>query len=38
MRELISRFDRLYNQNPTDYYPTASLVRLLYMNSFQGQF
>ena len=38
VREFISRFDRLYNQIPTDYHPIASSVRLLYMNAFKGQF
>jgi hypothetical protein len=38
VREFISRFDRLYNQIPTDYRPTTSSIRLLYMNSFEGQF
>jgi hypothetical protein len=38
VREFISRFDRLYNQIPTDYRPTTSSVRLLYMNAFEGQF
>jgi hypothetical protein len=38
VREFISRFDRLYNQIPTDYHPTTSSVRLLYMNDFEGQF
>jgi hypothetical protein len=34
VKEFISRFDRLYNQIPTDYRPTTSSVRLLYMNAF----
>jgi hypothetical protein len=38
VREFISSFDRLYNQIPTDYRPTTSSVRLLYMNSFEGKF
>jgi hypothetical protein len=38
VKEFISRFDRLYNQIPTDYHPTTSSVRLLYMNSFEGKF
>jgi hypothetical protein len=38
VKEFISRFDRLYNQIPTDYCHTPSLVRLLYMNAFEGQF
>jgi hypothetical protein len=38
VKEFISRFDRLYNQIPTDYHPTTSSVRLLYMNAFEGKF
>jgi hypothetical protein len=38
VKEFISRFDRLYNQIPTDYRPTTSSVRLLYMNAFEGKF
>jgi len=37
VKEFITRFDRLYNQIPTDYRPTASYVRLFYMNAFEGQ-
>jgi hypothetical protein len=33
-----ARFDRLYSQIPTDLRPTAAVVRLLYMNAFDGQF
>jgi hypothetical protein len=38
LKEFISRFERLYNQIPTDYHPTTSSIRLLYMNSFEGKF
>jgi hypothetical protein len=38
VKEFISIFDRLYNQIPTDYRPTTSSVRLLYMNAFEGKF
>jgi hypothetical protein len=38
VREFISRFDRLYNQIPTDYRLTTSSIHFLYMNSFEGQF
>jgi hypothetical protein len=38
VREFISIFDRLYSQIPTNYCPTTSSVRLLYMNAFEGQF
>jgi hypothetical protein len=38
INEFISRFDRLYNQIPTDYHPTISSLHLLYMNAFEGQF
>jgi hypothetical protein len=38
IKEFISRFDRLYNQIPTDYRPTTSSIRLVYMNSFEGKF
>jgi hypothetical protein len=34
IKEFISSFDRLYNQIPTNYYPTTSSVRILYMNAF----
>jgi hypothetical protein len=37
VKEFVSIFDRLYNQIPTDYHPTTSLVHLLYMNSFEGK-
>ena len=38
VKEFITRFDRIYNQIPTDFRPTTSSVRLLYVNSFAGQF
>ena len=38
VREFISRFDKLYNQIPTDYRPSTSSIRILYMNAFEGQF
>jgi hypothetical protein len=38
VREFISRFDKLYNQIPTDYHPSSSSVHLLYLNAFEGQF
>jgi hypothetical protein len=36
--EFDNRFDRLYSQIPTDLHPTAAVVRLLYMNAFDGKF
>jgi hypothetical protein len=38
VKEFNSRFDRLYNQIPTDFHPTTSSVHLLYMNAFEGKF
>jgi hypothetical protein len=38
VKKFNTRFDRLYNQIPTEFYPTASSVCLLYMNAFEGQF
>jgi hypothetical protein len=38
VRKFISRFDRLYNQVPIDFHPSASSVRLLYVNAFEGKF
>jgi hypothetical protein len=38
VKEVISRFDRLYNQIPTDYHPTTSSICLIYMNAFEGKF
>jgi hypothetical protein len=31
-------FDRFYNQIPAKFCPIASLVRLIYMNAFEGKF
>jgi hypothetical protein len=38
MKEVNTRFDRLSNQIPTEFRPTASSICLLYMNAFEGQF
>jgi len=38
MEEFNTIFDRLYNQIPTEFCPTASSVHLLYMNAFEGKF
>jgi len=38
MKEFNTRFDRLYNQIPTEFHPIASSVYLLYMNAFEGKF
>jgi hypothetical protein len=38
VKEFNTRFDRLYNQIPTEFRPTASSVCLLYMNAFEGKF
>jgi hypothetical protein len=36
--EFDTRFDKLYRQIPQDLHPTAVVVRLLYVNSFDGKF
>jgi hypothetical protein len=36
--EFDNRFDRLYNQIPTDLHSTDAVVCLLYMNTFDGKF
>jgi hypothetical protein len=38
VKEFNTRFDRLYNQIPTEFCPTTSSVCLLYMNAFEGKF
>jgi hypothetical protein len=38
MKEFNTRFDKLYNHIPIEFCPTTSLVRLLYMNAFEGKF
>jgi hypothetical protein len=38
VNEFNTKFDRLYSHIPIDFCPTASSVRLLYMNAFEGQF
>ena len=38
VKEFNIRFGRLYIQIPIDFLPTTSLVHLLYMNDFEGQF
>jgi len=37
VNEFNTRFDRFYNQKPTDFHPTTTSVRLLYMNDFEGK-
>jgi hypothetical protein len=38
VKEFNTRFDRLYNQIPTEFCPTTSSVHLLYMNALKGNF
>jgi hypothetical protein len=38
VKEFNTIFDKLYNQIPKEFYPTASSICLLYMNAFEGKF
>jgi hypothetical protein len=38
VKEFDTKFDKLYDQIPADLCPPTTIVRVLYMNAFEGQF